>query len=110
MLRVKFKAIQAYLKKQEKSQINTLTLHLKHFRGQGWRPRGATPCLRSGVAAEWSNPMSREQQLHRPRRAKRSYSMFKVRRGGREEIPLVQGKRNPSKTVGVARGHQRETH
>ena len=24
-----------------------------------------------------------------------------------EEIPLVQGKRNPSKTVGVTRGHQR---
>ena len=86
MLRGRFIAIQAYLKKQEKSQINTLTLHLKHFRGQGWRPRGATPCLRSGVAAEWSNPMSRERQLHRPRRAKRSYSMFKVRRGGGEEI------------------------
>ena len=53
--------------------------------------------------------------------------MFKVRRGVHEEIPLVQGKeqwlrfagaamkryptskvrRNPSKTVGVARGHQR---
>ena len=54
--------------------------------------------------------------------------MFKVRRGGGEEIPLVQGKegaaaalcwssreaiphvqgkRNPSKTVGIARGHQR---
>ena len=52
--------------------------------------------------------------------------MFKVRRGGREEIPLIQGKerrlhfagaavkiphiqgkRNPSKTVGVSRGHQR---
>ena len=33
--------------------------------------------------------------------------MFKVRRGGHEEIPLIQGKRNPRKTVGVARGHQR---
>ena len=47
---------------------------------------------------------------------------FKVRRGdplqgkeqwlrfagsSREEIPHIQGKRNPSKTVGVARGHQR---
>ena len=32
---------------------------------------------------------------------------FKVRRGGGEEIPLDQGKRNPSKMVGVARGHQR---
>ena len=26
------------------------------------------------------------------RRAERSYSMFKVRRGGPDEIPLVQGK------------------
>ena len=39
--------------------------------------------------------------------AKRSYSMFKVRRGGSEEIPLAQGKRNPSKMVCIARGHQR---
>ena len=29
VLRGKFRAIQAYLKKQEKSQINNLTLHLK---------------------------------------------------------------------------------
>ena len=55
-----------------------------------------------------------------------SYPMLKVRKGSGEEIPLVQGKehwlhfagadeeiphsqgkRNPSKTVGVARGHQR---
>ena len=41
------------------------------------------------------------------RRAQRSYSMFKVRRGGHEEIPLVQGKRNPSEMIGVAKGHQR---
>ena len=59
-------------------------------------------------------------------RAWRSYSTFKVRRGGGEEVPLiqgkeqwlrfagaaeeisqVQGKRNPSKMVGVERGHQR---
>ena len=33
--------------------------------------------------------------------------MFKVRRGSSEEIPLGQGKTNPSKMVGVARGHQR---
>ena len=36
--------------------------------------------------------MSKEQQLRRGRRAKRSYSRFKVRRGSHEEIPLVQGK------------------
>ena len=31
VLRGKFKAIQSYLKKQQKSQINNLTLHLKHL-------------------------------------------------------------------------------
>ena len=62
-----------------------------------------------------------EQWLGRCRRAKKSYSTFNVRRGN-----LVQGKekrlcfagaamkryptskvRNPSKTVGIARGHQK---
>ena len=40
-----------------------------------------------------------EQQPHvqgaatvQAQRAERSYSTFKVRRGGREEIPLIQGK------------------
>ena len=60
-----------------------------------------------GGAAERSYPTSKEQQLHGRRRAERSYSKFKVRRGGHEEIPLVQGKRNPSKMVGVVRGHLR---
>ena len=32
VLRGRFMAIQAYLKKQEKSQINNLTLHLKHLK------------------------------------------------------------------------------
>ena len=35
VLRGKFIAIQAYLKKQEKIQINNLTLHLKHREGNG---------------------------------------------------------------------------
>ena len=63
-------------------------------------------------------------------RAERSYSTFKVRRGNHEKIPLVQGKeqwlhfagaavkrtpqvqgkRNPSKTVGVVRGHRGQKH
>ena len=51
--------------------------------------------------------MSKERWLCGHRRPERSYSTFKVRRGGGEEIPLIQGRRNPSKTVGVARGHQR---
>ena len=58
---------------------------------QEW-PREATPHPRSLVEAEMSNPTSKERWLCRHRRAKRSYSMFKVRRGGCEEISLVHGK------------------
>ena len=36
--------------------------------------------------------MSKERQLHRRRRAERSYSTFKVRRGGPEETSLIQSK------------------
>ena len=43
-------------------------------------------------AAKRSNPTSKEWWLCKRRRAERSYSTFKVRRGGREEIPLIQGK------------------
>ena len=48
--------------------------------------------------------MSKDWRLCGHRRAERSYSTSKVRRGGSEEILLFQGKRNPSKTVIVARG------
>ena len=36
--------------------------------------------------------MSKEQWLRGGRKAERSYSTFKVRRGSSEEIPLIQGK------------------
>ena len=42
------------------------------------------------------------QWLHGRRRAERSYSTFKVRRGGGEEIPLVQGKEKRLCFVGTA--------
>ena len=42
--------------------------------------------------AEKSNPMSKEQQLCRHKRAEKSYSTFKIRRGDHEEIPLIQAK------------------
>ena len=35
-------------------------------------------------------------------RAERSYSTFKVRRGGREEIPLIQGKEQQLCFAGAA--------
>ena len=39
VLRGKFIAIQAYLKKQEKSQINNLTLHLKELQKERTKPK-----------------------------------------------------------------------
>ena len=49
-----------------------------------------------------SNPMYREQWLCGCRRAYRSYSTFKVRRGGSEEIPLVQGQEKQLRFAGAA--------
>ena len=46
--------------------------------------------------------MSKEWQLCRHRRAERTYFTFKVRRGGREEIPLVQGKEQRLHFAGAA--------
>ena len=48
-----------------------------------------------------SYPMSKEWCLRGHRRAKRSYSMFKVRRGSGEEIPLVQGKEQRLRFAGA---------
>ena len=80
---------------------------------QEWR-RGATPRPRTGVAADsypmsevWGGgqeeqPRAKELRLCGHRRAKGSYSMFKVRRGGREEIPLIQDKEQWLHFVGAA--------
>ena len=57
-------------------------------RGQGQWLGGATPRPRPWVVAERSYPMSKEWWLRGSRRAERSYSTFKVRRGGSEEISL----------------------
>ena len=40
--------------------------------------------------------------LHGRRQAKRSYPTLKVRRGGSEEIPFVQGKEQQSHFAGAA--------
>ena len=63
---------------------------------------GSYPHPTQGVAAGRSNPMSKEQQLCGHRRAERSYSTFKVRRGGREEIPLIQSKEQRLRFAGAA--------
>ena len=91
---------------------------LPHIRGQGQQPR-VPGCDGTGTAKR-SYPTSeargggREEQLHIQgavaARAQESLEeLFHVqgKEGRGEEIPLVQGERNPSKMVGEARGHQR---
>ena len=56
----------------------------------------------SGAAAERNNHMSREQRLHGRREAERSYSMFQDRRGGHEEISLIQSKEQWLRFAGAA--------
>ena len=60
-------------------------------------PRGATPAQRQGWRVRPSYPTSKEWWLPRCRRAERSYSMFKVRRGD-----LVQGKEQQLRFAGAA--------
>ena len=52
--------------------------------------------------AERSNPMSKERWLRGCRRAERSYSTFKVRRGSSEEIPFIQRKEQRLHIAGAA--------
>ena len=52
--------------------------------------------------AQRSNPTSKERWLCGRRKAKRSYSTFKVRRVSGEEIPLVQGKEQQLRFAGAA--------
>ena len=78
--------------------------------------------MKTGAVAEkMINPMSKEQWLRRrgvpsgatPCSRSGGATLSKVRSSGCallsscEEIPHVQGKRNPSEMLGVARGHQR---
>ena len=93
----KFKRIEITLNIFSKSSVR-----LDNNWGQGWLPRGATPCLRSGEVAQQSNPTSKQRWLCGHRSAQRSYSTFKVRRGGGEEIPLVQGKEQRLRFAGAA--------
>ena len=46
--------------------------------------------------------MSKERWLRRCRRAERSYPTLKVKKGGGEEIPLVQGKEQRLHFAGAA--------
>ena len=53
---------------------------------EGWQPRGATPCPRSGEVAERSYPCPRPGVV-----AGRSHPVPEARGGGQEEQPHVRG-------------------
>ena len=58
--------------------------------------------LRQVAAVQrWSS-----EQPRGPDHVRLLLTTFKVRRGGREEIPHVQGQSNPSKREGAERGNQ----
>ena len=65
---------------------------------------GCSALEQSGNCAdlEWQGDTLREEIP-----LERRYPTSKLSGGSREEILHVQGKRNPSKTVGSERGHQR---
>ena len=54
------------------------------------------------MAAKRSNPTSKERWLRGHRRAERSYSTFNVRRGGCEEMALLQGNEQQLRFAGTA--------
>ena len=60
------------------------------------------PASEAGVVARRSNPTSKERWLRGCRRAYRSYPTLKVRKGGGEEIPLIQGKEQRLRFAGAA--------
>ena len=85
--------------------------------------RGATARSRSGASAERSYTTAnirgggREEQPHvqgavtvRAQEGREELLHVQGREGSGEEIPLIQGKRNPSKMVGVARGIRGQAH
>ena len=88
-------------------------VELPHTRSQGRQLRGATPRPRSGGCAGAGGPRGAIPRSRSGGAVVRRYPSSKLRSSGplcwssHEEIPHVQGKTNPSKTVGVARGHQR---
>ena len=57
---------------------------------------------RPGAVAGRSHTTSKERWLRGHRRAERSYSTFKVRRGGGKEIPFLQGKEQQLRFAGAA--------
>ena len=80
-------------------------------RAQGRWLGGATPRPRSGGCTGVGVPRGTIPRSRSEGAAVRRYPSFKVRSSRcallEQPLPHTQGKRNPSKTVGVARGHQK---
>ena len=77
-------------------------------RGQGWRWTGATPCPRSSGSTGTGGPRGAIPRSRSGGAGVRRYTSSKIR-SSREEIPHIQGKRNPNKTVGERASEGRYT-
>ena len=69
---------------------------------QGAASGRSCPISKARGGGREEQPMSKEQWLHGRQRAYRSYSTFKVGRGGGEEISLAQGKEQWLRFAGAA--------
>ena len=89
---------------------------LHHAQGQGQPLRGPTPRPKSSGCTGAGGPRGATPHSRSGGAAVRRYHSSKVRRAAvlccsnPEEIPHVQGKRNPSKTVDIARSIREQAH
>ena len=93
MLRGRFIAIQADLKKQEKSQINNLTLHLKQLEKEEMNPRVSRRKETLKIRAE-INAKETKETIAKINKAKRWF----FERINKIDKPLVDSSKNREKS------------
>ena len=81
VLRGKFITIQSYLKKQEKSQIKNLTLHLKQLEKEEKKPkvsrRKEIIKFRSEINEKGASPVAQRLRIHLPMQGTRVRSLVR---------------------------------
>ena len=92
VLRGRFIAVQAYLKKQEKSQINNLTLHLKQLEKEEMNPRVSKRKEILKIRAEKKSAKETKETIAKINKAK-SWLFEKVNKIDKPLARLIKKKR-----------------